>query len=257
MKKTFTLLTVLAAMSLSAQNLLTNPSFENNLDGWASGPNNQYTAPTVATGGAQDGDKYVTYIGAGATTGFYQDIPVTAGESYEINFWYKATGDDEDARLWSIFRKGDGSAVYTTDDASTDPFRTNNVYLTPATEWTYYSAVMPAGPEAEKLEVAFRVYNGGTASFDNVKAGVEGSMAVVDASEFTKSVKMNTVVTDKLTLQLAERSTVNIYTIDGKLVSSDRVNNGGSINTQNLAKGIYLVTVSNGKTTVSQKIVKK
>ena len=258
MKKIFTLLTVCSAIGLSAQNLLSNPSFESDFEGWAAGPNSAYTAPQVQSTGAQDGSKYVQYGSANATTGFYQSIPVTAGDSYEINFWYKASGDGEDARLWSIFRDAANGAVYTTDNADTDPFRTNNGYLpTSANEWAYYSAVMPAGTNAVTLEVAFRAYTGGNVSIDNVKAGKQGSMAVVDVNDFIKGVKMNTVVTDKLTLQVTERSTVNIYTSEGRLVSSNRVDNGGSINTQALAKGVYVVTVSNGKATTSQKIVKK
>lgn len=256
MKKIFTILTVCSAIGLSAQNLLTNPSFENDLEGWSAGPTGSYTAPEVVTGGSQDGDKHVKYV-ATATTGFYQNVPVTEGESYTISFWYKASGDDTDARIWSIFRDADGGAVYTTDDASTDAFRTNNGYLNPATEWTYHTATMPAGAGAVSLDVAFRAYNGGTVEFDNIKAGKSGSLDVVDVNDFIKGVKMNTVVTDKLTLQLPERSTVNIYTSEGRLVSSNRVDNGGNINTQSLAKGVYVVTVSNGKATTSQKIVKK
>lgn len=258
MKKVFTFLSVFAAMTLSAQNLLENPSFEEGLAPWAKGPNSSYTEPTIVDGGAHDGSKYAEYTNATATTGFYQTIPVTAGEVYEITFWYKASGDDSDARLWSIFRNDDGGAVYTTDDASTDEFRTMNGYLETSSEWKMHTAKMPAGDGATKLEVAVRVYNGGSASFDGFWAGIEGTqMGTIDNDAFKKGVSMNTVVADKLVLNLPERSTVNIYTIEGKLVSSNRVDNGGSVSTQSLAKGVYIVTVSNGKSTVSQKIVKK
>lgn len=258
MKKIFTSLTVLAVVTLSAQNLLTNPSFENDFDSWASGPTSSYTAPVVVTGNSQDGDKHVAYSSISATTGFYQAIPVTAGEVYEITFWYKATGDDTDARLWSIYRDADGAAVYTTESANDDEFRTNNGYLPTATEWTFHTAKMPAGAGAVNLEVAVRAYTGGNASFDNFAAGLEGTlMGVSDVNEFSNLVKMNTVVTDKLILQLPERATVNIYTIEGKLVSSNRVDNGGSVSTASLAKGVYVVTVSNGYATTTQKIVKK
>src|SRR5690606_35466516 len=232
MKKIFTTLTVLAVVSLSAQNLLTNPSFENDLEGWAAGPSSSYTAPEVVTGDSQDGDKHVAYVSATATTGFYQAVDVTEGETYEINFWYKASGDDTDARLWSIFRDAEGGAVYTTADATEDEFRTNNGYLPTAAEWTFFTAKMPAGPGAANLEVAVRAYTGGNAAFDNFAAGLEGTlMSVSDVNDFSNQVKMNTVVTDKLTLQLPERATVNIYTIEGKLVSSNRVDNGGSVST--------------------------
>ena len=265
MKKIFTSLTVLAALTLSAQNLLTNPSFESDLEGWSAGPNPDYSAPEVVTGDAQNGDKSVAYAGATATTGFYQTVDVTAGETYEITFWYKASGDDSDARIWSIYRDSEGAAVYTTDDASTDEFRTLNGYLPTAAEWTMYTAKMPAGTasnsntgtDAVALEVAFRTYNGGSSSFDNVKAGVEGSMGVADLNNFADQVKMNTVVTNKLTLQLPQRATVNIYTMEGRLVSSNRVDNGGSVDTSAMAKGVYVVKVTNGYATTTQKIVKK
>lgn len=257
MKKLFTSLTVLAVVSLSAQNLLTNPSFENDFDSWAAGTNSNYVAPEVVTGGSQDGDKHVAYSNPAATTGFYQNVPVTGGETYEISFWYQATGDDTDGRIWSVFKDADGAAVYTTEEATEDAFRNNNEYLLPATEWTFHKAEMPAHADAVSLDVAFRAYKNGTVAFDNIKAGVAGSMSVSDVNNFVSGVKMNTVITDKLTLQLTERATVNIYTVEGKLVSSNRVDNGGSINTQALAKGVYFVTVSNGYSTTSQKVIKK
>ncbi|SMC70774.1 T9SS type A sorting domain-containing protein [Moheibacter sediminis] len=256
MKKLFTTLTVLAALSLSAQNLLTNPSFESDFTGWASGPAASYTAPTVVTGGAQDGNKSVAYNSPSATTGFFQNVPVTSGESYTISFWYKASGDDSDARLWSIFKDAAGTPVYTTEATTEDPFRTNDGYLPTTSAWTFHTATMPAGPGATNLDVAFRAYTGGTASFDNVLA-YTGTMSVGDVNNFANGVKMNTVVTNKLTLQLPERATVDIYTIEGKLVSSNRVDNNGSVDTNSLAKGVYVVKVSNGYATTTQKIVKK
>jgi len=258
MKKLYTLVAVaMLAVGVNAQNLLQNPGFENGLESWSSGPTSSYTAPEVVTGGAQAGDSYVAYDAIAATTGFFQAIPVTGGETYEINFWYKATGDESDARLWSFYKDAADVTVYTTEDAATDEFRTLNGYLPVATEWTYYTAKMPAAASAVALQVAVRGYTGGTIAFDSFAAGKEGTMNVADVNDFANSVQMNTVVTDKLVLKLAEKSTVNIYTIDGKLVSSNRVDNNGSVNTQSLVKGIYVVTVSNGKSTISQKIVKK
>ena len=49
---------------------------------------------------------------------------------------------------------------------------------------------------------------------------------------------------------------VEVY-IDGKLVSSNRVNSGESINVSKLQKGNYIVTVEDGTNKVSRKIVKK
>lgn len=255
MKKLFTTLTVFAALTLSAQNLLTNPTFADGFNGWAAGTGADYTAPEIVTNDGQDDSNSAKYV-ATATTGFYQSVPVTAGQSYTISFWYKASGDDSDARLWSVFKNAEGANVYTTGTTEEDPFRTNNGYLPTAAAWTMHTATMPAGTGAVSLDVAFRAYNGGTASFDNIMA-YTGTMSVGDVNNFANGVKMNTVVTNKLTLQLPERATVDIYTMEGRLVSSNRVDNGGSVETSSLAKGVYVVKVSNGFATTTQKIVKK
>lgn len=249
---------LLVPIFLSAQNLLINPSFEDDFAYWSAGPSGEYYAPSVVTNDAQDGDsKSVKYDAVSATTGFFQNIPVTAGQTYEINFWYKASGDDSDARLWSIFRDSSGEAIYTTNDATTDSFRTNNGFLPTSSEWKFYTAEMPAGIGVVSLDVAVRTYTGGTACFDNFKAGIAGSMTVVNINAFKNAVKMNTVVSDKLTFKLPERATVSIFSMEGKLISSNRVDDGDSINTQYLHEGIYFVKVSNGYTTVTQKIIKK
>ena len=92
---------------------------------------------------------------------------------------------------------------------------------------------------------------------DDVKV-VSSTMGTIDVKEFDKKVKMNTLVSDNLTLiELPSKSTVNIYSVDGKLVSSNRVNSGESINVSKLQKGNYIVTVEDGTNKVSRKIVKK
>ena len=93
--------------------------------------------------------------------------------------------------------------------------------------------------------------------FDDVQI-VSSNMGTIDVKEFDKKVKMNTLVSDNLTLiELPSKSTVNIYSVDGKLVSSNRVNSGESINVSKLQKGNYIVTVEDGTNKVSRKIVKK
>ena len=100
--------------------------------------------------------------------------------------------------------------------------------------------------------------NGGIIYFDDIMFYDKSTMATIDIKDFDKKVKMNTLVADALTLELPSKSTVNIYSVDGKLVSSNRVNSGESINVSNLQKGNYVVTVQdNFNNKVSRKIVKK
>ncbi|MBN9337403.1 MAG: T9SS type A sorting domain-containing protein, partial [Chryseobacterium sp.] len=85
---------------------------------------------------------------------------------------------------------------------------------------------------------------------------VQGTLAVADIKDFDKQVQFNTIVKDQITFKLPVKSTVNIYTVDGKLVSSNRVENGGSVNTQSLVKGAYIVTVDNGANKINRKVIK-
>lgn len=259
MKKIFTILGV-AVLGTTAfsQELLTNPGFESGLAPWAQGPTTTYTAPAISTTDVHGGAQSVGYTGVTATTGFFQTVPVTAGKTYVISFWYKSAGDNTDTRLWSVYKvAAGGTAVYTTADATTDAFRTNNGYLPTAATWTQYTAEMPAGAGATVLEVAVRAYaNATVAQFDDFSVMDKANMAVTDVNSFDKAVKMNTVVGNELRVILPAKATVNIYSVDGKLVSSNRVNSGDSINTSNMVKGTYIVTVDSGSAKVSRKVVK-
>ena len=258
MKKIFTILSVVAITATAfSQELLVNPGFESGLAPWAKGPTGSYTAPVVSTTDVHAGVQSVGYSGVSATTGFFQNVPVIAGKTYVISFWYKSAGDDTDTRLWSVYKDAAGAPVYTTTNADTDSFRTNNGYLPSAAAWTKHSAEMPAGDLVTNLDVAVRVYNGATvAQFDDFSLRDKATMAVSDVTGFDKQVKMNTNVGNALTVILPARATVNIYTADGKLVSSNRIESGQSINTSSLTKGMYIVTVDNGSAKVSRKVMK-
>lgn len=82
------------------------------------------------------------------------------------------------------------------------------------------------------------------------------NLAVTDVTSFDKQIKMNTIVGNALTVILPEKSTVNIYSVEGKLMSSNRVSSGESINTSSLTKGMYIVTVDNGSAKISRKVMK-
>ena len=176
----FTLLFALLCMVLgmSAQtNLVQNPSFESGFTGWTKGPTSSYTDPAIATTGAQDGSNYALYTPT-ATTGFYQNIPVTAGKTYVASFYYKASGDNTDARIWSDFLDAANVFFYYTTDPATDPLRTNNVYLPPATTWTKHEVTFTAPANAVKFQFAVRAYTGSTVGYDNFSLVESGGTPV-------------------------------------------------------------------------------
>ncbi len=265
MKKIFTILSLVSATALvSAQtNLLQNPGFENDLAPWAAGTGNGYTEPAILTVNPHSGAKLAAYELPAATTGFYQNVPILAGTQYTLTFWYKAstvrpagTTQNNIFRLWSVMKDTTGAPVYNSATAADDPLRTNNGYLPIApTEWTQHTVTFTSHASAASIDVAFRSYGSGSSYVDDVQL-VQGSLAVSDVNAFDKAVKMNTIVGNELKLILPGKATVNIYSVDGRLVSSNRVENGQSVNTSSLSKGNYIVTVDNGSAKVSRKVVK-
>lgn len=265
MKKIFTILGLVSAsaMMFAQTNLVQNPGFENDLASWAAGTGNGYTAPVILTTDPHSGSKLAAYELPSATTGFYQNVAISAGTQYTLTFWYKASttrpaGNNQNNifRLWSVMKDAAGSPVYNFETAADDPLRSNNGYLPIApTTWTQHTVIFTSHPSAASIDVAFRSYGSGSSYVDDVQL-VEGVLAVTDVKAFDKEVKMNTVVGNELRVILPSKATVNIYSADGRLVSSNRVNSGEAINTSSMAKGNYVVTVDNGSAKVSRKVIK-
>lgn len=262
MKKLFTTLTVFAALTLSAQtNLVTNPGFET----WADGKPTDWFVPTGATL-----EQSTTAHGGTSSVGVparedgnyqispFNDIPVTQGVTYVFSGWYLDNTPEGRFRYWAQFRTAAGSGG---SDTGPNPLQMEG-YSTDSPEWVFFTAEGVPNSGATVIRAGLRVYNdgdafGGIVLLDDIMVYDKSTMAVSDVNDFDKQVQMNTVVTNQLTLKLPARATVNIYSIEGKLISSNRVDNNGSINTQSLAKGTYVVTVDNGYNKVSRKIVKK
>ena len=181
----FTLLCMVLGVSAQT-NLVQNPSFESGLTGWTKGPTSSYTDPTIVSGGAQDGSNYVQYLAPGATTGFYQEMAITGGKNYVVSFWYKATGDNTDARIWSVFKDAANALVYlagTSSAAADDALRNNNGYLPTATTWTKHEVAFTAPANAVIFQLAVRAYAGTavSVSFDNFSLVEAGGTPVSSA----------------------------------------------------------------------------
>ncbi len=254
MKKFYSIFAVIAAAaSVNAQNLVTNPSFENGQSGWTKGFPSSYTDPTIVSGGAQDGTMYAAYNAPSGTTGFYQTVPVTGGTQYTLSFWYKASGDDTDARLWSNFKDAAGGVLYLAAVSSDDPLRTNNIYLPTSTVWKNHKVTFIAPSTAVAMDVAVRAYSNSNVAFDNFML-VAGTLSVSNVNLLAKEFIKNTVATS--TILFGAKSDVKIYSLSGQLVKSASVNAGTSLDVSSLAKGIYIVTGEVNGQKVSQKIIK-
>lgn len=258
MRKTFTILGLFVATALTAQNnLVPNHSFEN----WSEGVPAEWYVPSSVTveqsSTAHDGSFSVgipSRDGGNNQINPLVDIPVTQGVTYVFSGWYLDNTPDAKFRYWAQFRTE-------TNDTGANPMQ-GSEYSVDSPEWKFFSAEAQPNAGAIVIRAGLRVYNegenfGGKVLLDDIKVYDKSSMGVSDLNSFDKQVMMNTVVNDVLTLKLPKRSTVNIYSMDGRIISSNRVDNGGSINLQSYTKGTYVVTVSDGINTVSRKIVKK
>ena len=260
MKKIFTILGIVALGTFAnAQvNLIPNAGFEN----WTSGtPDGWYsTGITYTQSTSSHSGTYAAGVTSPAssnkTINPSPDITITQGVTYVFSGWYLDNDTTSRFKYWNQFRTA-------TADTGANALQAAS-YSTDSPSWQFFTAEAQPNATATVARPGLRVYpeasttGGGIIYFDDIMFYDKSTMGTIDVHTFDKKVKMNTLVSDVLTLQLPSRSTVNIYSVEGKLVSSNRVDNGGSINVSNLAKGNYIVTVQdNFNNKISRKIVKQ
>lgn len=257
MKKLYTLLfTVVLGFGAFAQNLVTNPTFNNGLTGWTAGFPTTYTLPTLVAADGSDGSNSVQYV-ATATTGFYQDVPVTAGHSLKISFWYKSiAGTDSRARIWSNYKDAAGTVIYQETTNTDDPLRNNNGYLPAATAWTKHEITVTAPATVTTLTFAVRAYNGGNVSFDQFSVE-DLTLGVKDNAIAGLNIYPNPVTNGKFFISTdanAEKS-VAIFDVLGKQVVKTTATE--SVNVSNLKAGVYIVKITEEGKTATRKLVIK
>ena len=258
MKKITLLLSFIACVLVSqAQtNLLTNPGFEN----WAAGVPTGWTIVAAANGACaqaintiSEGTSSFKVTGGTGTYTVNQAVPVTAGKTYTITMkYFIEAGDGTDARIWCNFKTAAG--VYwkmnVADSlAMKGPNATATAGYFPDVKgsWqTYtYDVVAPVG--FELLSYEFRTYKTPAIVYwDNMYFG-------------EKVTGLNSLAADKLEVSLvgnklnvsnvAENSVVDVYsTLGAKVQTGNLV--AGSIQLNDLAKGLYVVRVANASTKI-------
>lgn len=256
MKKLYTLLFIVTTIVATAQNLVTNPNFDNGLTGWSAGPNTSYTLPSHITNDGSNGMTSVQYV-ATATTGFFQEIPVTVGSQLTISFYYKASGDDKDARIWSSYKNAANTNFFATEFAVDDPLRTNDLYLETATTWTFKTITVTVPANAVKFVLAFRAYNGGTVAFDQISV-VQTSLSTKQNTIAGLNVYPNPVTNGNLfiTSNSSQAKSVNLFDVLGKQVLTTKTVNN-AVNVSSLKNGAYILKVTEeGKSETKKLIIK-
>lgn len=261
MKKIFTILGIAAASFALAQgNLLPNPGFESwdststpaKPTGWSF---ISATGVTQETSVVHSGTSSVKNVApATGNTSVNVDVPATPNTTYTLGYWVLDNDPNARSRHWVQARTA------TTNITWTSPFQPST-YTTDDPAWVFVTATATTPAATELLRFDFRTYSqgaaGGAVYLDDVQLVVGNVLSVMDVNTFDKQIIINTLVEEDITFRLPMRSTVNIYTMAGKLVSSNRVSDGQVLNAQHLEKGYYLVTVDNGTSKISRKILKK
>lgn len=256
MKKLYTLMfTAVLAFSASAQNLVTNGSFDDGLAGWTAGFPTSYTLPTLVPGDGSDGTNSAQYTPT-ATTGFYQDVPVVAGNTIKISFWYKSTGDDTDSRIWSNYKDAAGTVIYQEATNTDDPLRNNNGWLATSATWTLKEITVVVPANATTLVLAVRAYSNSSVGFDQFSV-VDQTLGVKQNAIAGLQVYPNPVVNGTLYINTTANASkaVAIYDVLGKQVVNTTTEN--AVNVSNLNAGVYIVKVTEEGKTATRKLVIK
>ena len=262
MKKLYflALFTVLAPLNAQV-NLIPNGDFE----AWTTGlPDSWYTTgSTVAQNttifhGGTSSLGLTSPASSNKTISPTTDTPVTQGVVYVFSGWYLDNDTTSRFKFWNQFRTAAGTGGA---DTGANALQAAS-YSTDSPSWQFFTAEAAPNATATVARPGLRVYpetattGGGVIYFDDIMF-YDKSTLNVDVSDYDNQIKMATVVTDALTIEMPTRATVNIYSLDGKLYSSNRVNSNENISIQSLTPGVYLVTIQNEFAKTSRKIVKK
>lgn len=235
-------------------NLVQNPSFENGLTSWLKGPTSSYTIPLVLEDGYNSSSS-VGYTSPTGTTGFYQNVPVQPNKTYILSFWYKAIGDNTDARLWSFLKDDSGATVYLWNSATLDPLRSFNGYLPASTSWIEHRVEF-TNTTATVLELAVRAYSGSQTAFDEFSLVDKSELGTTEYVKSKYTLVHNTIATNEL-LFATNAKDIQMYNSKGQLINKISVNVGDKLNVSNLQKGIYILNGEINGEKVTQKILIK
>lgn len=267
MKKLYTLLFLVSAIAMNAQNLVTNPTFANGVNGW-SATGTGYALPTPVTNDGQDDNFSVQYV-ATATTGFDQKFNVVPGSTVTVSYWYKAartngatTGNT--ARIWSVFQATGSTTPINppgTTGAIDDPLRNNNLYLPQASTWTQVNITSEVPAGANTFTLQLRAYNGATVSFDNISFSSPGATPLSTSSFNTIAglrIHPNPVTNGTLFIETAANAekTVTVFDVLGKQVLNTTTSDN-AVNVASLHTGVYIVNITEEGKSATRKLVIK
>ena len=252
---------------------LTNQSVPVGSTGWFQGNATVFPAQAGATT-AYIGANFNNTTGANTISNWLITPQVMAQDGDVLKFWTRTvTGAAFSDRLQVRSSLG---ATFTAPSGPTGlgSFTTLHLDINPTlvagptggypdvwTEFTITVAGVSATPVAMNFAFRYFVTNGGPAGDNSNYIGIDTfslvrpALAVSNVNKAKVSIYPNPT-TDYLNVSSASKiSSVEVYDISGKRVKAELVDN--KVDVQNLAKGSYVIKITDGSGSTSQKFIKE
>lgn len=131
-------------------------------------------------------------------------------------------------------------------------------------EITHTSSAGSSNKQANISSIAIRQHKAGAGiEIDEVRLGsswkdvTEATLSTGEVVEKNKVIVSNTFVVDKFKVLSNQKTSVDVYSINGQLVKTVQVAPQNEVNISNLPSGVYILKIVEGNKTYTQKIVKK
>lgn len=250
-KITLLLSLLMCVVFANAQNLLTNPSFENwtegNPDGWSLTSN--AGSVTKNTSIVKQGDSSIKFVPT-KTFNMFQGVSVDAGATYTLSLsYYIEAGDGTDARIWCNFKKESGyfaeadlvaTGLYPILRGPGNQNSSGTSYFADEKgAWKTYTVDITIPDNAVEFDFQVRTYNKATVYWDDFSFVKKGGSSVDNPSVEARSIYVSD---GTIYFEALGGETVEVYnTVGQKIVSQTALNGLNSINPN--AKGILIVKV--------------
>lgn len=195
---------------------------------------------------------------AGYESGKTYDITVTADETGKVRFGFQARAS-AGALEANSFTQLVGGGTYITHRLASTTANDKRV-------WTFRWVAPASGTGEVTFNAAMLAANGnGTTSGDNVyrselkvqEANLNGIQDFANAGMSVYPVPFSNTITIEKGNQTFETATVAIYSLEGKKILEKEMTTASiNFDTEDLAKGIYIIRLSAGFTNFTQKIAK-
>ncbi|SMO57289.1 Por secretion system C-terminal sorting domain-containing protein [Saccharicrinis carchari] len=257
MKQTLLLLAVLFSVGSIAQNLVVNGGFETWDDETTPLNWDHVENVTQETTIVHSGTYSAKHTGGIKDLGQY--LPVTGGETYVVSIWYYTIeADGTDSRIWAKWADSEKTTIK--DEATEDQLQgPNNGYFPTFGQWAEYSTTVAAPASAAFLYLEVRTYRDAITYWDDFSVTEDNATGMGSNNAASTLVYPNPFANS---LRISDSGIVLVEVINsvGQLMSQTKGNSTDKlvIPTNNLAKGIYIVKITDAEGNIqTKKVVKK